>query len=132
MSNIILCDKSENIILSWGTHILVCEVTYSSSTSEKLNFRKFFKFQVKIFYLWKIDHPIQISYKFLMVFFVDLFRFLGDETTGRKDKVLQCRFWSSIFGSTGENDLVLVCSRILNSWIVFSFFWFYKIPDPVF
>ena len=31
-----------------GTHILVCEVTYSTATSEKLNFRKFFKFQVKI------------------------------------------------------------------------------------
>jgi len=29
-----------------GTHILVCEVTYSTATSEKLNFRKFFKFQV--------------------------------------------------------------------------------------
>lgn len=30
-----------------GTHILVCEVTYNSaSSSEKLNFRKFFKFQV--------------------------------------------------------------------------------------
>jgi len=30
-----------------GTHILVCEVTYNSAAStEKLNFRKFFKFQV--------------------------------------------------------------------------------------
>jgi hypothetical protein len=30
-----------------GTHILVCEVTYNNATSnEKLNFRKFFKFQV--------------------------------------------------------------------------------------
>jgi len=30
-----------------GTHILVCEVTYNSAaSSEKLNFRKFFKFQV--------------------------------------------------------------------------------------
>ena len=34
-----------------GTHILVCEVTYSTATSEKLNFRKFFKFQVKIQWL---------------------------------------------------------------------------------
>ncbi|XP_023335859.1 trafficking protein particle complex subunit 13 [Eurytemora carolleeae] len=29
-----------------GTHILVCDVTYASPTSDKLNFRKFFKFQV--------------------------------------------------------------------------------------
>ena len=29
-----------------GTHILVCEVTYTTATGEKLNFRKFFKFQV--------------------------------------------------------------------------------------
>jgi hypothetical protein len=31
-----------------GTHILVCDVAYSSPTADKLNFRKFFKFQVKI------------------------------------------------------------------------------------
>ena len=29
-----------------GTHILVCEVTYCNAAGEKLNFRKFFKFQV--------------------------------------------------------------------------------------
>jgi len=29
-----------------GTHILVCDVTYSSQNSDKMNFRKFFKFQV--------------------------------------------------------------------------------------
>jgi len=29
-----------------GTHILVCEVTYAAPHREKLNFRKFFKFQV--------------------------------------------------------------------------------------
>ena len=29
-----------------GTHILVCEVTYTTASGEKLNFRKFFKFQV--------------------------------------------------------------------------------------
>ena len=29
-----------------GTHILVCEVTYTTAQGEKLNFRKFFKFQV--------------------------------------------------------------------------------------
>jgi len=29
-----------------GTHILVCEVTYTSHQSDKMNFRKFFKFQV--------------------------------------------------------------------------------------
>jgi len=29
-----------------GTHILVCEVTYNSHHSDKMNFRKFFKFQV--------------------------------------------------------------------------------------
>eukprot|EP00088_Acartia_fossae_P068274 TRINITY_DN8624_c0_g1_i4.p1 TRINITY_DN8624_c0_g1~~TRINITY_DN8624_c0_g1_i4.p1 ORF type:complete len:436 (+),score=49.72 TRINITY_DN8624_c0_g1_i4:160-1308(+) len=29
-----------------GSHILVCDVTYSSQSAEKLNFRKFFKFQV--------------------------------------------------------------------------------------
>jgi len=29
-----------------GTHILVCEVTYNSHLGEKMNFRKFFKFQV--------------------------------------------------------------------------------------
>ena len=29
-----------------GTHILVCEVTYANAAGEKLNFRKFFKFQV--------------------------------------------------------------------------------------
>ena len=29
-----------------GTHILVCEVTYHNAAGEKLNFRKFFKFQV--------------------------------------------------------------------------------------
>ena len=32
-----------------GTHILVCEVTYHSAAGEKLNFRKFFKFQVRRF-----------------------------------------------------------------------------------
>ena len=31
-----------------GTHILVCEVTYCNAAGEKLNFRKFFKFQVII------------------------------------------------------------------------------------
>ena len=31
-----------------GTHILVCEVTYTNAAGEKLNFRKFFKFQVKL------------------------------------------------------------------------------------
>ena len=31
-----------------GTHILVCEVTYHNAAGEKLNFRKFFKFQVKL------------------------------------------------------------------------------------
>ena len=30
-----------------GTHILVCEVTYCNAAGEKLNFRKFFKFQVR-------------------------------------------------------------------------------------
>ncbi len=30
-----------------GTHILVCDVAYSSPTADKLNFRKFFKFQVR-------------------------------------------------------------------------------------
>ena len=29
-----------------GTHILVCEVNYHNGQGEKLNFRKFFKFQV--------------------------------------------------------------------------------------
>ena len=29
-----------------GTHILVCEVTYNSAHTDKMNFRKFFKFQV--------------------------------------------------------------------------------------
>jgi hypothetical protein len=29
-----------------GTHILVCEVFYDSPARGKLNFRKFFKFQV--------------------------------------------------------------------------------------
>jgi len=29
-----------------GTHILVCEVNYNSQAGERLNFRKFFKFQV--------------------------------------------------------------------------------------
>ena len=29
-----------------GTHILVCEVTYTTAQGEKLIFRKFFKFQV--------------------------------------------------------------------------------------
>ena len=29
-----------------GAHILVCEVTYSAPQREKMNFRKFFKFQV--------------------------------------------------------------------------------------
>jgi len=29
-----------------GSHILVCDVTYSSQTNDRLNFRKFFKFQV--------------------------------------------------------------------------------------
>jgi len=29
-----------------GSHILVCDVTYSSQSADKLNFRKFFKFQV--------------------------------------------------------------------------------------
>jgi len=29
-----------------GTHILVCEVTYCNAAGDKLNFRKFFKFQV--------------------------------------------------------------------------------------
>ncbi len=29
-----------------GTHILVCEVFYNSAAKGKLNFRKFFKFQV--------------------------------------------------------------------------------------
>jgi len=29
-----------------GTHILVCEVTYGCSASDKMSFRKFFKFQV--------------------------------------------------------------------------------------
>lgn len=29
-----------------GTHILVCEVNYSTSISDKMSFRKFFKFQV--------------------------------------------------------------------------------------
>ena len=34
-----------------GTHILVCEVTYHNAAGEKLNFRKFFKFQVmKLFF----------------------------------------------------------------------------------
>ena len=30
-----------------GTHILVCEVTYCNAAGEKLNFRKFFKFQAR-------------------------------------------------------------------------------------
>jgi len=29
-----------------GTHILVCDVTYATQASDKMNFRKFFKFQV--------------------------------------------------------------------------------------
>lgn len=29
-----------------GTHILVCDVSYTSPTADRLNFRKFFKFQV--------------------------------------------------------------------------------------
>jgi hypothetical protein len=31
-----------------GTHILVCDVSYSSPLADKLNFRKFFKFQVRL------------------------------------------------------------------------------------
>ena len=34
-----------------GTHILVCEVTYCSAAGDKLNFRKFFKFQVIVCWL---------------------------------------------------------------------------------
>ena len=39
-----------------GTHILVCEVTYQNAAGEKLNFRKFFKFQVKIIF----ENPMTI------------------------------------------------------------------------
>lgn len=31
-----------------GTHILVCDVTYATQQTDKMNFRKFFKFQVNI------------------------------------------------------------------------------------
>ena len=53
-----------------GTHILVCEVTYSNAAGEKLNFRKFFKFQVQSLSLCLLTLINGLA---------------GDETSGRQN-----------------------------------------------
>ena len=45
-----------------GTHILVCEVSYNSSNavSDKLSFRKFFKFQVLLSFYQAPDFTLLV------------------------------------------------------------------------
>ena len=55
-----------------GTHILVCEVSYNSSNavSDKLSFRKFFKFQVleeeniRLYRSGQVMKPLDVKTKF--------------------------------------------------------------------
>eukprot|EP00794_Sanderia_malayensis_P007981 gene7981-8838_t len=60
----LLPDESIDEVISYevkelGTHILVCDVHYSSTNDEKLNMRKFFKFQVL--------KPLEVKTKFQSV-----------------------------------------------------------------
>ena len=45
-ANSLLVQVIHHEVKELGTHILVCEVTYNSAHTDKMNFRKFFKFQV--------------------------------------------------------------------------------------
>ena len=55
-----------------GTHILVCEVSYNSPNagSDKLSFRKFFKFQVtqetniRFYHIDQVMKPLDVKTKF--------------------------------------------------------------------